>query len=223
MADFKLLRHAHSAVKLDRLLAHGASGLADLRLRHRGKLCYVGGTLRQRSIQGSGRVANPTGRRRKICHEVGLAVDRIVLGSEIATLSPNDLADLAETAKVRLRMVEEKLDLPAQVLGFVQAMNMYDLDSMVSRFALDAIANDHMRHYAGREAIRAWLAKEIAGDRVTMFVTEIQRHSGGVAVLAKVTGDYDKTGLPDPLEIRFYFALAGDAIAQLVVIPAKRH
>jgi hypothetical protein len=38
-----------------------------------------------------------------------------------------------------------------------------------------------------------------------------------------VTGDYDKTGLPDPLELRFYFALAGDAIAQLVVIPAKRH
>ena len=52
MADFKLLRHTHSAVKLDRLLADGASGLADLRLRHRGKLRYVGATLRQRSIQG---------------------------------------------------------------------------------------------------------------------------------------------------------------------------
>ena len=79
------------------------------------------------------------------------------------------------------------------------------------------------RHYEGRDAIRAWLAKEIAGDRVTMFVTEILHHPGGVAVLAKVTGDYDKTGLPDPLELRFYFTLAGDAIVQLVMIPAKRH
>jgi ketosteroid isomerase-like protein len=131
--------------------------------------------------------------------------------------------DLAGDRIARLRMVEEKLDLPTPVLGFVQAMNMYDLDGMVSRFAPDAIANDQMRHYAGREAIRAWLAKEIAGDRVTMFVTETLRHPGGVAVLAKVTGDYDKTGLPDPLELRFYFTLAGDAIAQLVVIPAKRH
>src|SRR3984957_15739781 len=69
-------------------------------------------------------------------------------------------------------MVEEKLDLPAPVLGFVRAMNMYDLDGMASRFAPDAIANDQMRHYEGREAIQAWLAKEIAGDRVTMFVTE---------------------------------------------------
>jgi hypothetical protein len=131
--------------------------------------------------------------------------------------------DLACDRIVRLRMVEEKLDLPAPVLGFVQAMNMYDLDRMALRFAPDEIANDQMRHYAGPEAIRAWLAEEIAGDRVTMFVTEALRHPGGVAVLAKVTADYDKTGLPDPLEIRFYFALAGDAIAQLVVIPAKRH
>ena len=59
-------------------------------------------------------------------------------------------------------MVEEKLDLPAPVLGFVRAINMYDLDGMASRFAPDAIANNQMRHYTGREAIRAWLAKEIA-------------------------------------------------------------
>ena len=45
----------------------------------------------------------------------------------------------------RLRMVEEKLDLPAPVLGFVQAMNMYDLDGMASRFSPEAIANDNMR------------------------------------------------------------------------------
>jgi hypothetical protein len=35
---------------------------------------------------------------RKICHEVGLPVDRIVLGREMATLSPNELASLAEPA-----------------------------------------------------------------------------------------------------------------------------
>ncbi len=56
-----------------------------------------------------------------------------------------------------------------------------------------------------------------------MFVTETLRHPSGVAVLAKVTDDYDKTGLPDPLELRFYFTLTGDAIAQLVIIPTKGH
>ena len=37
---------------------------------------------------------------RKICHEVGLPVDRIILGSERAVLSPDELASLAETATV---------------------------------------------------------------------------------------------------------------------------
>lgn len=56
-----------------------------------------------------------------------------------------------------------------------------------------------------------------------MLVIEVLLHPGGVVVLAKVTGEYDKTGLPDPLELRFYFTLAGDTIAQLIIIPAKRH
>jgi P-type Mg2+ transporter len=37
---------------------------------------------------------------RKICSDVGLPVDRIVLGHEIETLSPDALADLAETTTV---------------------------------------------------------------------------------------------------------------------------
>jgi hypothetical protein len=97
-------------------------------------------------------------------------------------------------------MVEEKLDLPAPVHGFVHAMNMYNLDGMASRFAPDAIANDQMRHYAGREAIRACLAKEIAGDRGDDVRHRDPAPSERLAVLAKVTGGYDKTGLPDPLE-----------------------
>ena len=37
---------------------------------------------------------------RKICRDVGLPVDRIVLGRELETLSPDQLADLAETTTV---------------------------------------------------------------------------------------------------------------------------
>jgi ketosteroid isomerase-like protein len=121
-----------------------------------------------------------------------------------------------------LRMVEEKLDLPKPILSFVQAMNMFDLNGMVATFAPDAIVNDQMREYVGTDAIRAWLAKEIAGDKVTMFVTQVLPFPGGYAVHANVTGQYDKTGLPDPLQLRFYFSFSGQRIGSLVIIPAKR-
>ena len=63
---------------------------------------------------------------RKICHEVGLPVDRIVLGSEMATLSPDELATLAETAVVFAKVsppqkaaIIEALHRKGHVVGFL--------------------------------------------------------------------------------------------------------
>jgi hypothetical protein len=35
---------------------------------------------------------------------------------------------------------------------------------------------------------------------------------------AVMDGNYDRTGLPDPLVLTFHFALAGDHIAQLIIV-----
>ena len=55
--------------------------------------------------------------------------------------------------------------LPEAVEAFIDAMNRFDLEGLLSTFAPDAIVNDHRREFRGQEAIRAWLAKEIVGDR----------------------------------------------------------
>ena len=122
----------------------------------------------------------------------------------------------------RLRMVEQKLDLPKPVLHFVQALNMFDLEGAVTTFAEDALVNDQQRDHWGRPAIREWLAREIIGDHVTMYVTESRKHTDGRCfVVAKVTGTYDKTGLPDPLTLRFYFSATGDLLTQLLIMPSQ--
>src|SRR5579872_1823741 len=63
---------------------------------------------------------------RKICHEVGLPVDRIVLGSEMTKLSPEELASLAETATVFAKVspsqkaaVIDALHRKGHVVGFL--------------------------------------------------------------------------------------------------------
>ena len=121
-----------------------------------------------------------------------------------------------------IRMVETKLDIPAPIIAFIMAMNMFDSDAMYETFSEHALVNDAQREHAGRDAIRRWFEKELISDRVTMYVTDIRVHAGGFAVIAQVTGDYDKTGLPDPLELRFYFTLSADLISQLIIIPSKR-
>ena len=54
---------------------------------------------------------------RKICHDVGLPVDHIVLGHEIETLSPDQLADLAEIATVFAKVS------PAQKAAIIDALH----------------------------------------------------------------------------------------------------
>ena len=57
---------------------------------------------------------------RKICRDVGLAVDRIVLGSEIDTLTPLQLADLAESVTVFAKVS------PAQKAAIIHALQLKD-------------------------------------------------------------------------------------------------
>ena len=54
---------------------------------------------------------------RKICHEVGLSVDRIVLGREIEALSPDEMATLAETAAVFAKVS------PSQKAAIIDALH----------------------------------------------------------------------------------------------------
>jgi Mg2+-importing ATPase len=63
---------------------------------------------------------------RKICHDVGLPVDHIVLGHEIETLSPEQLADLAETPTVFAKVsptqkgaIIEALHRKGHVVGYM--------------------------------------------------------------------------------------------------------
>jgi Mg2+-importing ATPase len=54
---------------------------------------------------------------RKICHEVGLPVDRIVLGKELESLSPAQVSDLAETAAVFAKVS------PSQKASIIDALH----------------------------------------------------------------------------------------------------
>jgi hypothetical protein len=110
------------------------------------------------------------------------------------------------------------MTLPAPVQGYVDASNAINLDALVEWFADDAFVNDARREFWGKDAIRAWLDREVIGDKVTMDVTAASEHHGQVTVAGAMDGDYDKTGLPDPLILTHYFTVRDDRIVTLIVI-----
>jgi hypothetical protein len=100
----------------------------------------------------------------------------------------------------------------------LRAVNAFDLDAIVATFAEDALVNDARREFWGIEAIRAWVAKEMVGDKVTLDVTEVLNHHGQTLVRARYDGEYDKTNLPGELIMTNYFTVRDGKIDSLFVI-----
>jgi hypothetical protein len=111
--------------------------------------------------------------------------------------------------------------LPVPVAAYIAATNSFDAKALIACFAEGALVNDQLRDYWGLDAIKAWAEREIVGAKVTMKVLKFVEHFGDVIVTADVDGDYDKTGLPGPLVLAFYFVLRADKIARLIILNNK--
>jgi ketosteroid isomerase-like protein len=112
-------------------------------------------------------------------------------------------------------------NLPRVISDHVAAHNNHDSDGLMATFAPDALLNDARREFVGRDAIRAWADKEIFGDNVTMQVERAFEQHGDIIVHARVDGDFDKSKLPDPVILSYYFSLRDDLITQAIILLNK--
>src|ERR1700757_3262342 len=108
-------------------------------------------------------------------------------------------------------------ELPAIVAEHIAAVNAFDTERIVATFAPDAYVNDNRREIWGTESIRAFMAKEFVGDRVTMEVLEVVDHYGDILVRARYDGTYDKTNLPENFVMTSYFGIREGRIISLTV------
>jgi hypothetical protein len=108
--------------------------------------------------------------------------------------------------------------LPPSVATYIRATNLCDLDALLATFVDDALVNDQLTDYWGKEAIAAWAARDIIGERLTLKVVKIVQHYGHSIVTAHVDGLFDKRGLPEPLVLVFYFSCYDNKIVQLIIL-----
>jgi len=111
-----------------------------------------------------------------------------------------------------------QLSLDPVIASHIAAINSFDLDAIVDTFADDALVNDAAREFRGPERIRAFVAKELVGDRVTVQPVEAVDNAGMWCVRCRYDGDYDKTGLPDPLIMTNYLRVHDGKIVTLFIV-----
>jgi hypothetical protein len=118
-------------------------------------------------------------------------------------------------------MMDITHSLPRVVADHVAAHNKPDPALLMATLAPDALVNDARREFVGHAAIRAWADKEIFGDHVTMEVQRAYEHHDDVIVHARIEGDFDRTNLPDPVILTYYFSLRDNLITQVVILLNK--
>jgi hypothetical protein len=108
--------------------------------------------------------------------------------------------------------------LPSAVASFIRATNAGDLDGLLATFVDDALVNDQLRDYWGKEAIAAWAARDVIAERLSLVIVNSIFHYGHSIVTAHVDGLFDKRGLPDPLVLAFYFSSSDNKLVQLIIL-----
>jgi hypothetical protein len=109
-------------------------------------------------------------------------------------------------------------ELTGVVAEHIRAVNAHDTDAVVATFAPDAYVNDARREFAGIDAVRRWVAREMTGDKVTIEVREVLDHYGDTIVRGAYDGLFDKTNLPDEVVLTNYFSVRDGQIVSLVVV-----
>lgn len=112
-------------------------------------------------------------------------------------------------------MTNNQFQLPKSVEAHFQATNTDDPVTFLSIFSEDAIVMDAGKEYRGKAAIKAWSDHDYFGDHLRLEITNAVQDAVEIVVTAKSDGDYDKTGLPDPLYLDFHFTVEGDKITRL--------
>lgn len=108
--------------------------------------------------------------------------------------------------------------LPQVIMGYIAAHNHHDLDALIVTLAPDALVNDAKREFLGHPAIREWADKEIFSDNVTLEIESAFEQSGSWIVRCQVGGDFDKSNLPDPVILTYYFAVQANLITQAIIV-----
>lgn len=101
---------------------------------------------------------------------------------------------------------------------FFEAANAGDLSRLLEAFVPDAIVNDQLQQWRGLAELVEWAERDVIGQQLSFRHIHWIEHYGHSVVAVHVDGNFDKRGLPDPLEFLLYFTLVEDRIVQLIVL-----
>jgi len=111
--------------------------------------------------------------------------------------------------------MSKELQMPRPIAAFIKGTNAHNSDELLTTLTAGAVITDEGQEYRGIAAIKKWSDEKIIGARVTLDAVDLMNGDGKTIVTLRVDGNFDKTGLPDPLLLDFHFTLDTNKISAL--------
>jgi hypothetical protein len=101
--------------------------------------------------------------------------------------------------------------------AFIQGINHQNASELLAVFNSSAVISDEGRDYRGTSAFKEWFQEKCISPNVTLKPIETIERDGTAMVNMQVDGDFDKTVLPDPLQLDFHFTLVSNKVDALSI------
>jgi uncharacterized protein (TIGR02246 family) len=107
------------------------------------------------------------------------------------------------------------IELPKVIAAYFAADKQGDARVIADCFTRDAVVVDEGNLYAGREAIRDWMANASTQFSYTVEPFAVTNADGRTVVASHLVGNFPGS----PVDLRYRFVLDGDEIAELEIVP----
>lgn len=105
------------------------------------------------------------------------------------------------------------IKLPKAIEAYFDADRDDSLEAVAAAFTEKGTVKDKGQTHHGRDAIRNWMADESQQYDYTVEPFLLAAESGKTVVTAHAVGDFPGS----PIDLRFFFVLAGDKVAELEI------
>lgn len=107
------------------------------------------------------------------------------------------------------------IKLPNVIAAYFAADKKGNAQTISECFTPDAVVIDEGNTYAGRDAIRQWMANASTQYTYTVEPFDMSEDEGCIVVTSHLVGNFPGS----PVDLRYFFVLDDDRIARLKIVP----
>lgn len=107
------------------------------------------------------------------------------------------------------------IELPSVIAAYFAADKKRNAEAISDGFTQDAVVVDEGNTYTGRDAIRQWMAHASTQYSYTVEHFALAREGERTVVTSHLVGNFPGS----PVDLRYFFILKDDKIAELEIVP----